>query len=145
MEDRRDLNDNILGPEYTAFEMRPTEDFLSVTWCEYFDADDQSQLRCAIEAIRRSNFEVKKSACFCVANTTDVLVAIVQSGRTGRAVYLPERDNPAHAGIYGFSPEDVLLSSQLAEEVWRNFLTKADADALPLSGCSKSADVDDTV
>jgi hypothetical protein len=132
--------DDLIGPEYTAFQQRDTEDYLSVTWCEYFEGGNDQQLRCAIEAIRSSR-NVGGKACFCVALTTDVLGAVQDAGKTGRAVYYPEEDNAAHAGIHGISPDDSLLLAHLAEGVWYSYLTKEAADALPTSACAKSADV----
>jgi hypothetical protein len=66
---------------------------------------------------------------------------ISDSGRPGRAVFHPEDDNPAHAGIYSVSPDDELLQLQLADETWSQFYTKDDIDALPLSDCASSKDV----
>lgn len=138
---RRDGDDNYLGPNPNAFEAREVDDYLSVTWCEYFAGSADIQLRCAVEAIRSSNLAVKPKACFCVAKTSEVLATIQSTGREGRAIYLPEDDNPAHAGIYGIARDDTLLLACLADEVWHVFLTKDAADALPTGGCTRSAEV----
>ncbi|ANB33277.1 hypothetical protein M2324_003604 [Rhodovulum sulfidophilum] len=139
---RKDEDDNFLGPYPSAFEERAVDDYLSVTWCEYFVGSDDEQLRCSVEAIRSSNMDVRPKACFCLANTTDVLAAIDDAGSNGRAVYHPEGDNDAHAGIYGIAPEEAKLLARLADEVWCAFLTKDTANALPESGCAKSNDVE---
>ncbi|SEK85884.1 hypothetical protein SAMN05443999_102415 [Roseovarius azorensis] len=138
----KDEHDNFLRPYPNAFAQRESEDYLSVTWCEYFNGSANEQIRCSVEAIRASNINVKPKACFCVANTPEVLAAIEDRGRRGRAIYLPEDDNAAHAGIYGIAPEDALLLERLSNEVWCEYLTKATADALPMSECAKSADVE---
>jgi len=138
---RKDEDDNFLGPLPSAFEEREVDDNLSVTWCEYFDGSDEEQLSCSVEAIRNSNMNVKAKACFCVAETPNVLAAIDAAGDNGRAVYHPVDDNDAHAGIYGIAPDDAHLLARLADEVWCDYLTKDTADALPASGCAKSADV----
>lgn len=137
---RKDGDDVVIGPEYTAFQQREQENYLSVTWCEYFGGENDEQLRCAIEAIRKSR-DVGGKACFCVAAVSDVLVAVQNAGNVGRAVYYPEEDNAAHAGIHGISSDDSLLLAQLAEEVWCSYLTKEAADALPQSTCAKSEKV----
>ena len=139
---RKDEDGKILGPLPSAFEEREVDDYLSVTWCEYFSGSPDEQLRCSVEAIRNSNMNVKAMACFCVANAPDVLTAIQDAGRAGRAVYHPEDDNRAHAGVYGIAPENAQLLGWLADEVWRNYLTKETADALPKSTCAKSAAVE---
>lgn len=135
---RRDEDDNFLGPSYSAFEERPNEDYLSVTWCEYFSGTDDQQCRCSIEAIRNSKMNVKPKACFCVASIEDVLHTINDSGRTGRIIYYPVEDNYAHAGVHNISADDLKLMERLATETWSSFLTKEGADALPLGDCSKS-------
>lgn len=137
----KDEDDNFLRPYPNAFEQREVDDYLSVTWCEFFEGSTGEQLRCAVEALRKSR-RVGGKACFCLANTPEVLDAIENSGRRGRAVYLPEDDNPAHAGVYGIQPDDTLLQKRLADEVWCDYLTKDAADALPRSECAKSADVE---
>ncbi|WP_170411308.1 hypothetical protein [Ruegeria atlantica] len=135
---RRDADDNYLGPLPEAFVERPVDDYLSVTWCEYFQGNEEAQLRCAIEALRNSNMNVKAKACFCVGATPDIIATIEAHGAVARAVYYPVDDNPAHAGIYGVTPEEVLLQAVLADEVWNTFLTKQDVDAIDLGDCQKS-------
>ena len=139
---RKDEDDNFLGPLPSAFEGREVDDYLSVTWCEYFAGSPDEQLRCSVEAIRNSTKKVTPKACFCWANAPDVLTAIQDAGRAGRAVYHPEDQNRAHAGVYGIAREDAQLLGWLADEVWRNYLTKETADAMPKSTCAKSAAVE---
>lgn len=135
---RRDEDDNFLGPFPSAFEQREVDDYLSVTWCEYFTGEADCQLRCAIEAIRNSNWNVKAKACFCVADSPAVLRALKAAGRIGRVIYYPEDDNQAHAGVHGIEPEDMQVLALLADEIWCSFLTKSDADSLALGDCIKA-------
>jgi hypothetical protein len=142
------IDGNLLGPLPTAFEGRPTDDSLSVTWCEFFDGDADQQLRCAVESIRGS-MNVKPKACFCVARTDHLMAAGATFGRTPRAVYLPVPGNAAHAGVYDVAPvdlaavteEELKLLSLLAEQAWSRFLTREMVDAMPLKECRKSPDV----
>jgi hypothetical protein len=138
---RKDKDDRILGPYASAFEQRQGEDFLSVAWAEYYVGSPDSRLRCAIEALRKSR-KVGSQACFCIADTDELLVVIAKHGRPGRAIYWPEDDNPAHAGIYGISPMDAILLETVAATAWCQFLTKNDTDNLPLVDCAKSPDVE---
>ena len=137
----KDNDGNFLRPYPNAFEQREAEEYLSVTWCEFFEGSSDEQLRCSVEILRNSKIDVRPKACFCVANTPEVLAAIKERGRRGRVVYLPEDDNTAHAGVYGIAPNDALLLMRLAHEVWCNYLTRDAADALPMSECAKSGDV----
>ena len=141
---RRDEDDNLLGPAPAAFQQKPNQDYLSVTWCEYFAGSANEQLRCAIEAIRDSNIQVKPKACFCVAITADLKAVAAEYNATTREIYFPEEDNPAHAGIYGIPPDELKLLEKLSSEAWGSFLTKDDADALamPQTGCRESNKVD---
>jgi hypothetical protein len=137
----KDEDEQVLGPLASAFEQRINEDCLSVTWSEYYAGSPESRLRCAIEAIRNS-MKVGSRACFCIADTDAVLAVIAEHGREGRAVFLPEDNNPAHAGIYGVSPEESQLLETLAATTWGRFLTKEMADNLPLGECEMSPDLD---
>lgn len=136
-----DCDGVVTGPKYSAFEQTSKEDYLSVAWCEFFDGAPETALRCAIEAVRNSKIDVKSQACFCVANTEDLRNAATKYGGGGRAVFWPEEDNPAHAGIYGFSPENIILLEFLATDTWSTFYTKQSADILPLSACKKASNV----
>lgn len=138
---RRDADDNNLGPLPEAFVERPVDNYLSVTWCEYFKGSAKAQLRCTIEALRNSDMRVSAKACFCVGKSTEIIAAIEAHGASGRAIYYPTDDNPAHAGIHGVDEQAKLLQAFLADEVWTEFLTKQDADAIPLGDCKKSDSV----
>lgn len=145
----KDKDDVVSGPSPTAFHGRRSEDYLSVTWCEYFVGAADVQLRCAIEALRMSRYTPAPKGCFCVGRTDDIFAAGQKHGRYPKAVYHPEPDNRAHAGIYEVAPRDLdavtdeeaLLLDLLADRAWSRFLTKDMADALPLGECAKSADV----
>lgn len=145
----KDKDDVVSGPSETAFHGRPGEGYLSVTWTEYFAGADDQRLRCAIEALRNSNYTIKPKGCFCVGRTDEIVAAGQKHGRHPKAVYHPEPDNKAHAGIYGVAPRDLAaitgdeaaLLDLLAGQAWSSFLTKEMADALPLGDCAKSPDV----
>ncbi|UWR30185.1 hypothetical protein K3758_01165 [Sulfitobacter sp. W002] len=138
---RRDEDDNFIGPAPSAFACRPAEEYLSVTWCEYFGGEAEQQLRCAIEALRNSEMDVKPKACFCVAKVAEICAVIAGAGKAAKAVYHPTDDNLAHAGLYGVQAEDAEIMALLADETWAEFLTKVDADSLPLSDCPMSQEV----
>lgn len=145
----KDKDDSVFGPSPTAFQGRPNEDYLSVTWCEYFVGTAEQQLRCAIEALRNSSYKPAPKGCFCVGNTDEILAAGKSYGRNAKAVYYPEEDNKAHSGIHDITPRDLdavtdeegLLLGLLAGQAWSRFLTKKMADDLPLGDCAKSPDV----
>lgn len=145
----KDQNDVVSGPSATAFHGRRNEDYLSVTWCEYFVGAADLQLRCAIEALRNSKYTPAPKGCFCVGKIDQISSAGRNHGRDPKAVYHPEEDNKAHAGIHDVAPRDLdaitdeetVLLDLLATQAWSRFLTKDMADTLPLALCEKSPDV----
>lgn len=138
--ERDSETDEYLRPYPSAFQLKEGERDLSVTWCEYFSGSPDEQLRCAIEALRKSRV-IKSSACFCAASTPNILGAIADAGGKGRAVFLPVESNQAHAGILGIDRENTLLLQLLSEDVWCEFLTADQANALPISDCAKGPNV----
>lgn len=138
----KDNDGNVEGPSHEAFAVRPNESYLSVTWADYFEGNPDKQLRCGIEAIRSSNYKPAPRGYYCVAITADIRATAYKFGIMPREVYLPEDDNPAHAGVYGISIEDRRLHEELASETWSRFLSREMADALPLMQCTKAANIE---
>jgi hypothetical protein len=137
---RRDEDDNVLGSLPAAFALREDEEYLSVTWCEYFAGTPDESLRCAIEAIRGSAIKVGQKARFAVGEVGRLRRRAEgrEKARKLRIIHEPEDDNQAHAAIRHWPREDDELLELLAEDEWSKLLTAADADALPLTDCLKS-------
>ncbi len=135
---RRDEDDNVLGPLPQAFELREDEEYLSVTWCEYFNGGDDERLRCAIEAVRNSALTVGRKARFAVGNVGDVREAVEgrPNARKLRMIHQPEDDNQAHAALRHWPRSDHDLLALLAEDAWSGCMDATAADALPLTECS---------
>lgn len=135
---RKDEDDTVLGPLYTAFELRTGEEYLSVTWCEYFSGNPEETLRCAAIAIRNSNFAVKTKGCFAVASVGDVLDFIEVESTDGiklRIIHEPEDDNNAHVAVRRWPKEDMELLDRIAEDVWSETWTKTQIDEAAKSDC----------
>jgi len=135
---RKDEDDNVLGALPSAFALRDDEEYLSVTWCEYFAGTANEQTRCAIEAIRGS-MKVGAKARFALGE-----VGAIRQRAEGRPnakklriIHEPEPDNAAHSAIRHWTRDDDELLELLAEAEWSDLLTAADADALPLTECQK--------
>lgn len=131
-------DDRFICPAPEAFRPRPGEDYLSVTWCEYYQGSREQQLRCAIEAMRNSSLTVGNKACFCEVDTGVLFAAMAHFGRAGRAVYLPEDDNEAHSGLYGLSEDDGLILEVISDTFAQSWLDKERADGLPICECIRS-------
>ncbi|MCV9942974.1 hypothetical protein [Rhizobium sp. BT-175] len=124
-----------------AFALRPEEEYLSVTWQEFFSGDEREQLRCAVNAIRNSDLTVGAKAQFAVARVGDIrpLVENRPKGRKLRIIHEPELDNEAHAAIRSWPAEDDELFDLLAASAWSQAFTGVQIDQLPASECGKSA------
>lgn len=131
---RKNCDDEILGPSGAAFLPRAGEHYLSVTWCGYFQGARQETQRCAAEVLRRCR-NIKSLACFCYADVSAVKRIVDSTKAAGRAVYYPEADNAAHAGIHEISSVDEELCELLAEEVWAEYIPNMQIDELPESDC----------
>lgn len=134
---RRDEDDNVLGCLPAAFALRDEEEFLSVTWCEYFAGAPDEQLRCAIEAIRNSDLRVGRKAQFAVGLVGAIRArAESRSGaRKLRIIHEPESDNAAHSAIRHWPRDDDELLDLLAQDEWSSLFTADQADDLPFSKC----------
>jgi len=137
---RKDEDDNVLGPLPAAFELREDEEYLSVTWCEFFAGTPDEQLRCAIEAIRSSNLTVGAKARFAVGEVGPI--KRVAEGRPNarklRIIHEPEDDNAAHVAVRHWPREDAELMDLLAASAWSNIFDATQANNLPVSDCAIS-------
>lgn len=135
---RRDEDGVVLGPLGEAFKMRDNEEYLSVTWCEYFEGSVDERTRCAIEAIRRS-FNCRPSGHFARGIVGEIRKLVEERGRTKlRIIHEPEEDNPAHAAVRHWPRDDFDLLEQLAADAWSELISAEQADALPPSACRVS-------
>lgn len=99
-----------------AFGLRQSEDHLSVNWLEYFD---EIELNAAVERVREvfrsKDFQVRPNGRFVVMNVGAAKTAVHEAGgRTLNIDHLPLSDDPSHAGIIGYSSEDLTVAVELA-------------------------------
>lgn len=136
---RTDEDGNVQGILGDAFVLRAEEEYLSVTWCEYFQGSLPERIRCAAEAIRNSELTVGSKGRFAVACVKDVDDFLKIANRTVRFIHEAEADNPAHVAIRRWPVDDLELLERLAEDIWNVSYSKNDVDAMPLSTCAISA------
>lgn len=134
---RRDEDDNVVGVLPQAFELRESEEYLSATWCEYFDGNAHETLRCAIEAIRNSNLTVGPKARFAVGAVGEVRGVVERrpNARKLRIIHEPEEDNLAHAALRHWPRGDDDLLALIAEDCWASCMDAVSANSLPLTTC----------
>lgn len=127
---RRDEDDNVLGFLPQAFERRPDEDALSVSWMEYY-ADPATRTRDAVWAMRKARSVGGKSV-FAVANVGRIKeVCLEAAGAKVRIVHEPLDDWPSHAGIRRLPGEDLDLLDALAADAFSEMVPNQDIPSQP--------------
>ena len=102
-------------PTAAAFELKPGEEYLSVNWLEYFDTPD---LGVAVERVRetfrRKRYRVRRNGRFAVVNVGAALTAAAEVvGRRGRVDRIPLEDDDSHAGLFGYTVDDLAVAVEL--------------------------------
>lgn len=102
-------------PLASAFVPRAHDSHLSVNWLEFFDAPNSKDAVDEMRAVFGAAFELRPNGRFAVLNVRNAkLVARAQLQRSVRIQHLPTEDNPAHAGIAGYSMTDTRVAVGLA-------------------------------
>jgi hypothetical protein len=136
---RRDEDDNVVGVLPEAFALRADEEYLSVTWCDYFNGSHLENIRCAIEAIRNSDLTVGSKAQFAVGQVANIRSLVEDYyPKKLRIIHEPEEDNDAHVSIRHWPRDDLRMLALLAEDPWKTLFDAQTANALPTSPCAKS-------
>jgi hypothetical protein len=115
---RKDENNVVIGVLHTAFERKPDEEGLSVTWLEYFAGTRPDQEVAAVHAMRASNISPGKNAAFAIGNVGAIVDTCTDCGHKVRIIHWPEPDNKAHAEIRQLPRDDLQLLERLAATVW---------------------------
>ena len=102
-------------PTAAAFEIRPGEEYLSVNWLEYFDTPDPGAAVGRIRAaFRHKGYRVRPNGRFAVVNVGAALTAVAEVvGRRGRVDHIPLEDDESHAGLFGYSADDLVAAVEL--------------------------------
>ena len=108
-------------PTSSAFLPRQGEEYLSVNWLEFFG---EPTLGAAVERIREvfseKGYRVSRNGRFATLNVGEAKTAVEEA--TGRALsidYLPLDDDQSHAGIRGYTSDDLAIAVELANLVTR--------------------------
>ena len=114
-------------PTAAAFELRPDEDHLSVNWLECLDAPD---LGAAVERVRqtfcRKGYQLRRNGKFAVVSVGAALAAVAETvGRRGRVEHLPLEDDESHAGLFGYSADDLAVAVELRALIQREHVHPA--------------------
>ena len=98
---------------------RQGEEYLSVNWLEFFG---EPTLGAAVERIREvfseKGYRVSQNGRFAALNVSEAKTVVEEA--TGRALsidYLPLDDDQSHAGIRGYTSDDLAVAVELANLV----------------------------
>ncbi len=110
-------------PMSAAFMPRPGEEYLSVNWLEYFG---EPTLDSAIGRIRTAfsekGYRVARNGRFAVLNVDSVKRAVPEDIGVALSInHIPFDDDHSHAGIIGYSSNDLAIAVELVA-----LLTKQD-------------------
>lgn len=120
-----DGTERVIGVLFTAFVMKPDEDFLSATWLEYFSGADEAQLAAAVAVIRKS-VTCRGSTGFAIGEVGRIKAACLAKGQQIRVVHEPEADNDAHVAVRRYPREEAELFELLASDAWSQVVMNSD-------------------
>lgn len=112
---RRDENGIVLGILPQALELRPKEEFLSVTWLEHFSLEYEEGFIEASKAICKT-LEVKKKDGFSVSKVEDIFKGCASFDVKIRILHEPEEENSGHVAVRRFPRDNIELLDLLAAE-----------------------------
>ncbi|MEO8714731.1 MAG: hypothetical protein ABI369_06940, partial [Acetobacteraceae bacterium] len=112
-----------------AFQLRPDEECLSVSWMEYFD-DPITRVRDSVWAMRQAMTTGGKSA-FAVGNVGRVRETCLARGVRVRIVHEPKDNEPAHSCVRRLPRDDLNLLAALAEDAFVEMMRNTDIPGQP--------------
>jgi hypothetical protein len=115
----RDRNDVVTGCFPQAFELRPSETYLSASWLEFFPGKADERRRAVVAACAQAR-SVKPRHGFAFGNVGQVKGACADFGLKIRVIHEPAKTNPnpAYTAIRNFRSDDMELLELLANDAW---------------------------
>ena len=102
-------------PMASAFALRNEENYLSINWLEYFGEPNLSDAVQRVRAaFRNKRYKLRPQGRFVVLHVGAAKTAVLDAtGKTLRIDNLPFKDDPSHAGILGYSSDDLMVALEL--------------------------------
>ena len=103
-----------------AFELRQTEEYLSVNWMEFLNLVDRAEEIRAVRRILSSKITVGTNAKIAILNVGEIVTHVRANSPDFKilsVIHEPEEDDPSHSGVYGFEYNDPLIADLLAEVI----------------------------
>ena len=103
-------------PMAAAFRLRRDEEYLSANWLECLGAPDlPAAVELIREAFRRKNYALRANGRFAVVNVGAAKTAVYEGvGSSLRIDHLPSGNDQSHAGIFGYTADDLAVAAELA-------------------------------
>jgi len=100
-----------------AFKLRPNEEFLSVSWVNYWCKDSFEENITVTRNVLQRNLRINRRAKLAVVNVGRMREDVQQasSGETVRVLHEPSSSDHSHSGIYGTNSIENLEEAIVAE------------------------------
>lgn len=100
-----------------AFKLRPEEDFLSVSWLNYWRKGSFEENIAATRNALQRKLKISRKAKLAVVNVGSMRENVQQalSGETVSVLHEPSSTDPSHSGIYGTNSIENLEEAIVAE------------------------------
>ena len=104
-----------------AFELKPGENYLSVNWLEYFDLPDVgAAVEHVRETFRSKGYHFRSNGRFAVIGVGAAKNAVTEvAWRPGRVEHMPLDNDESHAGLSGYTEDDLAVAVELRALVRR--------------------------
>lgn len=111
----------------TAFQLRPSDDYLSVNWLEFLRLNSRDEEIKEIRRVLAEKLRLGGRAKFAVLNIKEIIDSVESKSPDRRklsVLHEPEEEDPSHSGIYGFQHDDSLISDLIAELIQETYPAK---------------------
>jgi hypothetical protein len=103
-----------------AFQLRQTEESLSVNWLEFLKLENRDHEIQEIRKVLGSKLKLGTTAKIAVLNVGKIISCVRTKSTDSRVLKIshnPEENDPSHSGIYGYRYEDQLIADLIAEVI----------------------------
>lgn len=122
---RKDEDDNVIGIEYSAFQLREGEGGLSCTWMDYFNDEKGENIRHVVAANKRC-LKVGPKSAFAIGVVGEIKSVCRSHNKKVRIIHDPVDGNQAHCEVRRLPADDKELLGALADTAWSEFVRTAD-------------------
>jgi hypothetical protein len=104
----------------TAFQLRQTEESLSVNWLEFLELVNRDLEIQEIRNVLGAKLKLGTSARIAVLSVGNIISYVHAQSPDSRVLKIshePEEKDPSHSGVYGYQYEDQLIADLIAETI----------------------------